>query len=58
MIHRSSSITLSNSLICLRLIRTKENIQKVKYHLRRKGKEYQLKDYRWSLVFLKQVSGK
>ena len=35
-------------------MKTKENIQKVKYHLRRK-KEYQLEDYRWSLIFLKQA---
>ena len=56
MIHRSGSITLSSAPGCSRLVRTKDNIQKVKYRFRRK-KEYQLENYRWSLIFPKQVFG-
>ena len=36
MIRRSGSVTLSSPPGCSRLIRTKENIQKGKYRLRRK----------------------
>ena len=56
MICRTGSIDLSKSSGAPRLIRTKENIQKVKNRLRRK-KEYQLLDYQWSLVSLRLAFG-
>jgi transposase len=55
MIRRSGSIELSSPPGFPRLVRTKENIQKVKYRLRRK--KYRLEKYRWGLIFPKEVFG-
>ena len=45
MIRQSGSIKLSSPPGGQRFARTKGNIQKVKYRLRRKKKEYQLENY-------------
>ena len=57
-IRRSGSIQLSSPPSDLRIIRTKANIQKINNLFTPKKIEYQLEDYRWSLISLQQVSGR
>ena len=56
-IRQSGSIKSSSAPGSPRFARTKGNIQKVKHRLRRKKSVYQLENYRWSLVFPREVFG-